>query len=421
MILNRTDLTMTKLDVDYVRSCFPAFEQPLPQKTAMFENAGGSYVAGAVLDRYFHFYTANKVQPYGASEICRVAGEQMDLGRQTMADLLGVSSQSLTLGPSTTQNFNTLAVACSAIVDRGDSVIVTDQDHEANIGAWERLCQRREATLLTWPIDSQGELRIEDLEPLIDDSVKVICMTHSSNIVGTINPVERIIEIARQNGIRVILDGVSFAPHQWPDLPRLKPDAYCFSTYKTYATHLGVMYVAPEFAEQLDPQCHYFNVQYPEKRFDAAGPDHASIAALAGLGEYFSGSHLHHFGDSSEDLYNQTQRVSKLMHQHEAALCQFLLEGISDLPLTILGRNTMQGREANIAMRSQEHTSSALSSALADADIAAGHGNFYAKRLLEKAGIEDSEDGVLRISFSHYNTLAETERVVEALRRIHHA
>lgn len=410
---------MTHLDVEYVRSCFPAFEQPLPRKTALFENAGGSYVAGAVLDRYFHFYTANKVQPYGASEICRVAGEQMDAGRQSMADLLGVSAESLTLGPSTTQNFNTLAVACSAIVDRGDSVIVTDQDHEANIGAWERLCERRGATLRTWPIDSQGELRMDNLAALIDESVKIICMTHSSNIVGSINPVDEVITLVRPEGIRVILDGVSFAPHQWPAIPRLNPDAYCFSTYKTYATHLGVMYVAPEFAELLDPQCHYFNIKYPEKRFDAAGPDHASIAALAGLEQYFTDSHRHHFGHSSESLYDRTQEISKLMHRHETELCQLLLDGIADLPLSILGRDTMQGREANVAMWSSDRSSASLSSALAKADIAAGHGNFYAKRLLEKAGIADSEDGVLRISFSHYNTREETERVVDVLQQAH--
>ncbi len=410
---------MIKLDVDYVRSCFPAFTQPLPSKTALFENAGGSYVAGAVLDRYFHFYTANKVQPYGASEICHAAGEQMDAGRQAMADLLGISTQSLTLGPSTTQNFNTLAVACGAIVDRGSAVIVTDQDHEANIGAWERLCQRLGANLRTWPINNQGELCLEDLEPLIDESVKVICMTHSSNIVGTINPVEKVIEMVRPMGIGIIVDGVSFAPHQWPAIPDLKPDAYCFSTYKTYATHLGVMYVAPEFAQRLDPQCHYFNIQYPEKRFDTAGPDHASIAALAGLGDYFADSHQHHFGANSADLYSRTQEISNLMHEHETELCQLLLDGIADLPLSILGRSTMQGREANIALRSSQYSSSALSEALAKADIAAGHGNFYAKRLLEKVGIEDSEDGVLRISFSHYNTRGETQRVVDVLQQLH--
>ena len=103
---------LNHLDVDFIRSCFPTFKQPLAAKTAFFENAGGSYVAGAVIDKLTHFYTHNKVQPYGASEILNTAGEQMDAGRQTMADLLGIDSSDLTLGASTTQNFNTLAYAC---------------------------------------------------------------------------------------------------------------------------------------------------------------------------------------------------------------------------------------------------------------------------------------------------------------------
>ena len=376
-------------------------------------------MVGPVLERYFHFYTANKVQPYGASEICHAAGEQMDAGRQAMADLLGIASATLTLGPSTTQNFNTLAIACASIVDKDSAVIVTDQDHEANIGAWERLCQRTGAELRTWPINSHGELEFSGLEPLLDSKVKVLCMTHSSNIVGTINPVEQVIARVRPDGVRVIVDGVSFAPHQWPDIPVLQPDAYCFSTYKTYATHLGVMYVSAEFAERLDPQCHYFNLQYPEKRFDAAGPDHGAIAALKGLDIYFTDSFAHHFAASSEPLYQKVQQVSALMHQHEQVICQRLLEAIESLPIKIFGRNTMAGREANIALRSEQFSSEHLSKALADADIAAGHGNFYAKRLLEKAGLKDSEDGVLRISFSHYNTQDEVDRVVSVLTGLH--
>ena len=409
---------MPVLDVDFVRDCFPAFKQPLPAKTAFFENAGGSYVAGSVLDKYFHFYTANKVQPYGASEICHAAGEQMDAGRQTIANLLGVNVGTVTIGPSTTQNFNTLAIACASIIDKESTVIVTEQDHEANIGAWERLCERVGATLKVWSINENYELDIDDLKVLVDDSVKVICMTHSSNIVGTINPVAEVISHVRPMGIRVVVDGVSFAPHQWPDIPSLAPDAYCFSTYKTYATHLGIMYVAADFAAELDPQCHYFNLDYPEKRFDAAGPDHGSIAALDGLGDYFSNSHAHHYGESDLSLYQKAQQVSHLMHQHESVICQRLLDQIANLPFSILGRNTMDGREANIALTCSEHSSGQLSSALAEADIAAGHGDFYATRLLKKAGVEDNEDGVLRISFSHYNTEQEVDRVVKTLQSL---
>ncbi len=408
---------MTVLDVDFVRSCFPAFKEELPRRTAFFENAGGSYVAGPVLERYFHFYTANKVQPYGASEICRVAGEQMDAGRQAMADLLGVDPGSVTIGPSTTQNINTLAQAAASRIGPGDAIIVTGQDHEANIGAWERLCRRNGAELRTWPVNAGGELELAALESLVDDRVRILCMTHSSNIVGTINPLEEVIRRVRPLGARVVVDGVSFAPHSWPDIPLLKPDAYCFSTYKTYAPHLGIMYVAPEFAAELDPQCHYFNVQYPEKRFDAAGPDHASIAALAGLADYFSASHRHHFGNDEGSLYSRTQDVSGLMNTHETALCQRLLDGIADLPLDVLGRPHMEGREANIALYSDRVSSASLSQALGKADIAAGHGHFYARRLLENAGIRDTEDGVLRVSFAHYNTVDEVDRVVTILRQ----
>ena len=292
-----------RLDLTFVRECFPAFKEPLPARTAFFENAGGSYVAGTVLHRLFHFYRANKVQPYGAAEIFRVAGEQMDDGRKCIADLLGVASDTITIGPSTTQNINTLAIACAAIVKRGDCVVVSAQDHEANIGAWERLCARVGAKLLQWNVHPQsGELELESLRELLNPRVKICAVTHSSNIIGSVNPIGEVIKLCREIGARVIVDGVSYAPHRLPQITELQPDAYAFSTYKTYATHLGVLYTAPDFAAELDPQCHYFNTAHAAKKLDAAGPDHASIAALAGLGEYFAASYQHHFGDNDASL-----------------------------------------------------------------------------------------------------------------------
>jgi selenocysteine lyase/cysteine desulfurase len=408
------------LDVGYIRGCFPTFEEPLAAKTAFFENAGGSYVAGAVLDKLVHFYRHNKVQPYGACEILSAAGEQMDAGRETMAKLLGVNPDTLTLGASTTQNINTLAHACSAIVGPGSEVIVTDQDHEANIGAWERLCARQGATLKFWQVDAEsGELDIHDFAHLLTENTAIACVTHSSNIVGTVNPVEEIIRLCRDSDTHIAIDGVSFAPHRWPDIPTLKPDAYCFSTYKTYATHLGVMYCDETFTARLDPQCHHFNQDYLQKKLDSSGPDHASIAALAGLGDYFDASHQHHFGNSSDNLYQKAQQISTLMHQHESMLCDKLLQGIDELPLRVIGRTTSEGREANVALVSQQHSSAALSAALARNDIAAGSGDFYARRLIERIGLADPRDGVLRISFAHYNTIDDVNRVIDVLHQMH--
>ena len=409
-----------KLDIDYVRSCFPTFSEALAAKTAFLENAGGSYVLGSVLDKLIHFYRFNKVQPYGVNEIARLAGEQMDAGRQTMIDLLGMPADTITLGPSTTQNINTLALACSTIVDEKSEVIVSEQDHEANIGAWERLCQRSGAKLRIWEVDAQsGELDIAELEKLLNPAVRIVCLTHSSNILGSINPVEEVVEMCRTNGSRIVVDGVSFVPHQWPNLSIFQPDAYVFSTYKTYATHLGVMYVARDFAEELDPQCHYFNTKYAEKRFDAAGPDHASIAALAGLRDYFIDSHHHHFGNSRVSLKKKANQLSGLMHQHETDLCELLLDGIADLPLRIIGKPTTKWREANISLVSEKYSPAELCTALAKEYIATNHGHFYAKRLLDKLALSKTNEGVLRISLAHYNTEEEIQRTVSALQALH--
>lgn len=408
------------LDVAYVRSCFPTFAEPLAAKTAFFDNAGGSYVVASVLDKLIDFYRLHKVQPYGASEIARIAGEQMDAGRQCMVDLLGMPADTITLGPSTTQNINTLALACASIVDAKSEVIVSGQDHEANIGAWQRLCQRTGATLRVWEVDAEsGELDISAFADMLNPAVKIVCMTHSSNILGSINPVEEVIELCRDNGSRILVDGVSYVPHQWPNLSIFQPDAYFFSTYKTYATHLGVMYTAADFADELDPQCHYFNTGFAEKRFDGAGPDHAAIAALAGLGEYFSQSHLHHFGKSRVSLKKKAGQISALMHKHETELCELLLKGLEGLPIRIIGRNTSKWREANIALVSDLYTPQQLSEALAKNDIAAGCGHFYALRLLDKLGLMESHQGVLRISLAHYNSSEEIMRAVSTLQALH--
>ena len=106
-----------------------------------------------------------------------------------------------------------------------------------------------------WQINPQtAELDLADFEALLTPATAIVCMTHSSNIVGTINPVSKVISLCANNETRVAVDGVSYAPHMWPDLPGLKPDAYCFSTYKTYGTHMGVMYTSKDFRAQLTPQ-----------------------------------------------------------------------------------------------------------------------------------------------------------------------
>ena len=125
---------MTQLDIDWVRAQFPAFSQPSLQGQAFFENAGGSYTCKQVIDRLFRFYTERKVQPYAPYETSRLGGEEMDEARSRLAAMLGVDTDELSFGPSTTQNTYVLAQAFRQHLGEGDAIVVTNQDHEANSG-----------------------------------------------------------------------------------------------------------------------------------------------------------------------------------------------------------------------------------------------------------------------------------------------
>jgi selenocysteine lyase/cysteine desulfurase len=412
------DLRREVFDVDFAREQFPFFGVDHGQEWVFLDNAGGTFPCRQVVDNLTRYYRENKVQPYGDNALAAAAGDQMDEGRRVLADLLGVDPETVTLGPSTTQNLNTLSIACSTFLGKGHEIIVSEQDHEANVGGWERVAQQTGATLRFWPIDTlTGELDIGNFKMMLNDRTKIVCVTHSSNIVGSLNPIQAIIRAGHEAGARVIIDGVSFAPHSWPDLSATKADAYCFSTYKTYGTHLGVMYVAPDFASQLAPQCHFFNAKKPGGKLDAAGPDHASIAALAGLGDFFSALHERQFANVQATPNQKVTTVSRLMHRHEQATCGRVLQCLNSLPVRIIGRADMADREANISFVSPNHSSASLAKGLAERGIATKNGHFYAFRLLEKIGVAP-DDGVLRLSFAHYNTEEEATRVIDALNAI---
>lgn len=406
--------SLPTFDVVFARSLFPFFDGDYGN-WALFDNAGGTLPCGPVVDRLNRFYTHNKVQPYGRNAVSAAAGDQMDEGRRTIAGLLGVPLDTLTFGPSTTQNANTLSIACTGFLQPGDEIVVSEQDHEANIGGWDRAARLSGATFRLWPVDADsGELCLDDLDRLLSPRTKLVCLTRSSNILGTLNPVDAVIERAHAVGARVVVDAVSAAPHQWPDLSDTKADAFLFSTYKTFATHLGILYVAPDFLQQLAPQCHFFNVGKPGAALDAAGPDHASIAALAGLGDFFRALHDHHLGSLDFPPHAIASRVSALAHRHEEGLCARLLDGLEGLPIRVIGHDSVDGREANVALVPLEESTDTLAGRLAEHDIAVGRGHFYAYRLLEKCRV-DMNDGVVRISLALYNTKEEIDQLLEAM------
>lgn len=404
-----------KLDLDFVRAQFPAFAQPSLQGQAFFENAGGSYTSRFVIDRLTRFYRERKVQPYASYEASRLGGEEMDEARARLAAMLGVETDEVSFGPSTSQNTYVLAHAFEQMLKPGDAIIVTNQDHEANTGPWRKLAERGIA-VREWKIDPEtGHLPIEGLRALLDEKVRLVCFTHCSNIVAEINPVAEIATLAHAMGAYVCVDGVSYAPHGLPNVGSLGADIYLFSAYKTYGPHQGVMVIRRAVGEALPNQGHFFNGDVLYKRFTPAGPDHAQVAASAGMADYIDALCAHHKGDGSPTV--RAAFAHDLMRAHETALLQPLLDFVAAKnSVRLLGPRRAELRAPTVAMVLGE-PGAAVAEKLASKGIMAGGGNFYGVRCLEALGV-DPAHGVLRTSFVHYTSPDEVGKLIEALDRV---
>ncbi|WP_170580185.1 aminotransferase class V-fold PLP-dependent enzyme [Ruegeria arenilitoris] len=407
---------MGTLDIDFVRAQFPAFSEPSLKGQAFFENAGGSYTCKPVLDRLTRFYTQRKVQPYAPYEASRLAGEEMDEARVRMAALLGVDTDELSFGPSTTQNTYVLAQAFRQWMKPGEAIVVTNQDHEANSGPWRRLAEDG-IEVREWEIDPEtGSLNPSDLENLLDEKVRLVCFPHCSNVIAEINPVTEITAIAHAAGAFVCVDGVSYAPHGFPNVGDLGPDIYLFSSYKTYGPHQGCMVIRRTLGELLPNQGHFFNGDVLYKRFTPAGPDHAQIAASAGMADYVEQLCDHHGGPSS-GASARGAFVHDLMRAHEVELLQPVLDALKDRnAVRLIGPSDAERRAPTVALAVNSSAES-VAADLSKHGIMAGGGDFYAVRPLTAMGV-DLGQGVLRVSFTHYTSRNEIDQLLEAFDRV---
>lgn len=398
---------MTEIDVEWARSQFPAFARPELADWAHLENAGGSFVCQQVLDITDDYLRGTRIQAYGHYPAGAAAGAAMAAGRAGLARHLGVTDDELFIGPSTTQHTYVLAAALRDVLGDGDAVIVTEQDHEANSGAWRRLADVG-VTIREWRVDPDtGALALADLETLLDDDVAVVAFPHASNIVGDPNDVAAICARVRAAGAVSIVDGVAAAPHGLPDVRELGADVYIFSAYKTFGPHQGVMTVTADLLARLPNQGHFFNDGLPGRNLVPAGPDHAQVAALAGVTGYLDAVAAHLGGVSRAE-------TSAAMQRRETQLLGPLLDFLRDRSgVRILGPDRPGARVPTVAIALAE-PGLVVAERLAKHRIMSAGGHFYAYRLLEAMGV-GAAHGCLRLSFLHYTAEWEIERAIDAL------
>ena len=215
-----------------------------------------------------------------------------------------------------------------------------------------------------------------------------------------------------------IVDGVSYAGHGLPDVDALGADIYLFSTYKVYGPHLGVMVMRKAVNEALPNQGHFFNADHPTARFTPAGPDHAQIASLNGVIDYFEAVYAHHWGGEEVAQTRKTSRVRALFQHTERRNLQPLLDFLSQRKsVRLIGKAVTRNRAPTVSFTVEGRDPAEIAALLAKQKIGVANGNCYAYRLMPALGIAPQQ-GVVRVSFVHYTAKEEVDRLIAALDEI---
>lgn len=395
------------LNLPFIRSQFPALQQDF----VFMDNAGGAQVPRQVVERISEYLSAWNVQLGASYEVSATAGQKLrDATARLTRFIKAARPEEVVIGPSTTMLLRILSLTLSRQWQAGDEVVVTNSDHESNVSCWMDL-REKGIVVKIWKLNPDTlEFELDDLRQLLSARTRLVAMTHSSNILGTINPVREVADMVHAAGALLCVDGVAFAPHRPIDVQAFGADFYVFSTYKVYGPHQAIMYGKYELLRELDSINHYFigKDQVPYK-LQPGNFNFELTYGLQGTLDYFDALQAHHGG-----------RAFDLIAGHEEALSEALLSYLRTVPgLRIIGR-TDSSRDRRVPTISFVHERFQSSDIVKQVDphrIGIRYGDFYAKKLIHDLGLE-GKDGVVRVSLVHYNTVEEVEALVEVFQKI---
>jgi len=398
----------------HVRSRFPA----LSSGWALFDNAGGSVPLGSVVDRAAAYMRGHAVQLGATYELSARAGAEVAAGHRAAERLVGAAPGEVVLGASTTANLRTLARALAPLWGPGDEVVVTNLDHESNIGPWRAL-EREGIGVREWRFRPEtAALHAEDLEPLLGPRTRLVAFTHCANVVGSLHDAAAIVRRIHAAGALACVDGVAFAPHRLVDVAAIGADFYAVSLYKTYGPHLALLFGRHDRLLEARSQNHFFfgEDELPYK-LEPGGVPHELAASLPAVPEYLLELESRLPGGGAGEERERLARAFDAIAAHEAALVEPLLAFLRGRRgVRIVGEPTADPsrRVPTVAFTVDGRDASEIPAALDAAGVAIRYGHFYAHRAIEAMGLL-ARNGVVRVSLVHYNTPAEVARLLEAL------
>lgn len=395
------------LDVATIRSQFPALDGP----QVYFDNAGGAQVLKTVIDSISTYLSKNNVQLGASYPIAQKSTNLFNEGCEAGAKYINASPHEVVFGPSTTQLFRNLSIALKTEPD--SEIVLSKLDHEANIASWVQLAEWKGLTVKWWvpskDTDSNPKLVPEDLKALLSPKTRLVCCTHTSNILGTVTDIAALAECIHSTSPNALfcVDAVAYAPHAAIDVKAFGVDFYSFSWYKVYGPHVSMLYVSDKAQKELQSLGHYFKAGNTlEEKLGLAAGNYECVQSVVEVAEYLQRTGWNGISKQEEEI----QEILLEFLRSKPEIIKIYGEPSSDRKL----------RVPVVSFRIKGHSSLAVIDAIeARSNYGCRNGHFYSKRLCEEVlGIPDADDGVIRCSMLHYNTADEVRGLVKVLDEI---
>ena len=399
------------MDLNNIREDFPILSRTVYNRPLVYLDNGATTqkprcVVDAITDEY---YSVNANVHRGVHFLSQQATELHEASRETVRKFINArSTNEIVFTRGTTESINLLAYSFGeAMMNEGDEVIISTMEHHSNIVPWQLLAERKGIKLRVIPITDEGELVMEEYERLFNEKTRLVSVMHVSNVLGTVNPVRRIIDTAHSHGVPVLIDGAQSTPHFAVDMQELDCDFFAFSGHKIYGpTGVGVLYGKEEWLDRLPPyqgggemiESVSFEKTVFERlpfKFEAGTPDYVATHGLATAIDYINSIGMENISAHEQMLTQYCMQQLKTIDgmrifgeaEHKDAVVSFLVGDIHHLDMgTLLDR-------LGIAVRTGHHC---------------------AQPLMDRLGIQ----GTVRASFSFYNTKEEVDALVAGVRRV---
>lgn len=398
-------------NVEEIRADFPILARTVYGKPLVYLDNGATTqkprcVVDAITDEY---YSVNANVHRGVHFLSQQATELHEAGRETVRRFINArSTNEIVFTRGTTESINLLASSFGeAFLHEGDEVIVSTMEHHSNIVPWQLLQMRKGIRLRVIPMNDRGELLSDEYERLFTERTRIVCVTHVSNVLGTVNPVKEMIAVAHAHGVPVLVDGAQSIPHIPVDVQALDADFYVFSGHKVYGpTGVGVLFGKEDWLDRLPPyqgggemirhvsfECTTFN-ELPFK-FEAGTPDYIGTTGLAKALDYVTALGM--------------ERIAAYEHE----LTDYATRRLKEIPgMRIFGEAAEKGSVISFLVGDIHHFD--MGTLLDRLGIAVRTGHHCAQPLMQRLGIE----GTVRASFALYNTKEEVDALVSGVERV---